>query len=133
MLNMYNGNNRSEGGTNKTLPRLAELFCDTALITSQATLLIASRASTIDDVIDRSAARKNEIHRNFFSSSSNDRFTHFGDERDSCFLIGIGVDFLQAFPDRQRKRMYSDATLAYQNVRCSSISKNAITLPLLDV
>lgn len=57
MLSIYKGNNRNAGGTSNTLPRLAVLFCDAALITSQATLLIPSRASTIDEVIDRSAAK----------------------------------------------------------------------------
>jgi hypothetical protein len=56
MLNIYNGKSRREYGTSIAYPRFAGLFVVDALITSQATLHKASRASCIDDVVDRSAA-----------------------------------------------------------------------------
>jgi hypothetical protein len=59
MLNIYKGKSRIECGTKSENARFDELFDIVALITSQATLHIASRASFIDDVTDRSAAKSN--------------------------------------------------------------------------
>ena len=60
MLNIYRGINRNDRGTNNANPRLAEFVVVLlALRTSQATLLIASRASCIDPVVQRSAAKSN--------------------------------------------------------------------------
>jgi hypothetical protein len=57
MLSIYNGKSRNALGTNNEDPRFAELFDIVALITSQATLVNASRASCIDPVVVRSAAK----------------------------------------------------------------------------
>lgn len=57
MLNMYNGINRREYGTINENALLDKLFDRQAFRISHATLVIASRASCIEDVVERSAAK----------------------------------------------------------------------------
>jgi hypothetical protein len=62
---MYKGISRKEYGTNSENARLDEWFDTHALRISQATLEIASRASCIAEVVDRSVAKTNEKHSHF--------------------------------------------------------------------
>ena len=63
---MYKGINRKQYGIKSENVRLDKLFDRHALRTSHATLLIASRASRIDDVNDRSAAKARITFSLFF-------------------------------------------------------------------
>lgn len=77
MLNIYKGINRKEYGTESENARLDKLFDNEALIISHATLAMASRASCMDDVIDRSAAISNKVFVLFRIVSNKISFTHF--------------------------------------------------------